>query len=370
MEAFDVLIVGGGPAGSSCAWKLRQAGVRTVLIDKKNFPRDKPCAGWITPQVVQALQLDIEEYKQNRTWQPIFGFRCGIIGRGDTEVRYGHAVSFGIRRCEFDSYLLDRANTERRLGEPVECIERQGQSWVINGQYAAPVLVGAGGNFCPVARWLGARRQSLASAVVAQEIEFQLEDDRSANVRGQSPALYFSKDMRGYGWCFRKGEYLNVGLGRTETDAFSTHMALFRKFLHDKGIPCGDGKQPWKGHAYQLYDRAQPVLGDEGMLLVGDSAGLAYAQSGEGIRPAVESGLIAADVILRAKGNYSADLLRTYRSRLETRLGKPQQKSLLSCLPAAWLESLAAGLLGTRWFSRRIVMDRWFLHRGDAALSA
>jgi len=75
MEAFDVLIVGGGPAGSSCAWKLRQAGVRTVLIDKKNFPRDKPCAGWITPQVVQALQLDIEEYKQNRTWQPIFGFR-------------------------------------------------------------------------------------------------------------------------------------------------------------------------------------------------------------------------------------------------------------------------------------------------------
>jgi flavin-dependent dehydrogenase len=189
-------------------------------------------------------------------------------------------------------------------------------------------------------------------------------------VRGESPALYFCKDLQGYGWCFRKGEYLNVGLGRTEAEGFSTHRARFREFLHEKGIPCGDGHTPWIGHAYRLYDQAQPVLGDDGVLLVGDSAGLAYAQSGEGIRPAVESGLIAAGAILSATENNSRELLLAYQTRLEVRLGKPQRKSLLNCLPAGWLASLASRLLANRWFSRRFVMDRWFLHRREAALSA
>ena len=368
MEDFDVIVVGGGPAGSSCAWKLRQASLRTLVIDKKRFPRDKPCAGWITPQVVQALELDVDAYRQGRSWQPITGFCCGVIGGREIEVEYGRPVSFGIRRCEFDTYLLERSGTEQRQCELVEQIERQGQSWIINGQYTAPLLVGAGGNFCPVARRLRARKQSPASAVVAQETEFRCSESGSGKVHGESPALYFCQDLRGYGWCFRKGDFLNVGLGRTEAEGFSTHLARFREFLEARGIPWTDGRTPWKGHAYQLYDHAPPVLGDDGVLLVGDAAGLAYAQSGEGIRPAVESGLIAARIIRWADGNYGRELRETYRARLEARLGRPQRISLLNCLPACWLASLAAGLLSTRWFSRHVVMDRWFLHRGDAAL--
>jgi flavin-dependent dehydrogenase len=370
MEAFDVIIVGGGPAGSSCAWKLRLAGRNVAVIDRKRFPRDKPCAGWITPQVVQALQFDVDAYRPGRTWQAISGFSCGIIGGREVEVDYGRPVSFGIRRCEFDAFLLARAGGEQRLEEPVERIERQGPGWIVNGRYTAPLLVGAGGNFCPVARWLGARKQTAAPAVVAQEIEFPCIRNGSGKVRGHCPALYFCKDLRGYGWCFRKGDYLNVGLGRTDAEGFSTHLARFREFLEARGIPWTDGHAPWKGHAYQLYDRAQPILGDEGVLLIGDAAGLAYAQSGEGIRPAIESALIAAGAILDAGGGDGRDLLKTYRTRLEARLGKPGRTSVLGCLPAAWLASLAAGLLGTRWFSRHVVMDRWFLHRADAALSA
>jgi geranylgeranyl reductase family protein len=369
VDAFDVLIVGGGPAGSSCAWKLRQAGLRTLVIDKKQFPRDKPCAGWITPQVVQALQLDVEQYQQGRTWQPITGFRCGVMGGGEVQVRYDRAISFGIRRYEFDAYLLGRAGCQQRLDEPVEHIERQGRGWIVNGRYAAPLLVGAGGNFCPVARWLGARRKSPASAVVAQEVEFKAHANSFGNVQADTPALFFCRDLRGYGWCFRKGEYLNVGLGRTEAEGFSTHVAQFREFLCGNGIDCAGGDRPWKGHAYQLYDQAPPLVFDEGVLLIGDAAGLAYCQSGEGIRPAVESGLIAADVILKAHGSYGREILGTYPARLEARFGQPQRHSLLSRLPAAWLQSIAARLLASRWFSRRIVMDQWFLHRGDAALS-
>jgi flavin-dependent dehydrogenase len=81
MDSCDVLIVGGGPGGSSCARMLGDAGADVVVIDKEVFPRDKVCAGWITPQVVDDLELDLDEYSSGRTLQAIRGFRAGVIGR-------------------------------------------------------------------------------------------------------------------------------------------------------------------------------------------------------------------------------------------------------------------------------------------------
>ena len=62
MDTCDVLIVGGGPGGSSCARALQQAGADVIVMDKAVFPRDKVCAGWITPQAVTDLELDLNEY--------------------------------------------------------------------------------------------------------------------------------------------------------------------------------------------------------------------------------------------------------------------------------------------------------------------
>lgn len=109
VQSFDCLIVGGGPAGSTCDWKLRQAGANVAVLDKATFPRDKTCAGWITPTVVKSLELDVADYRMHRTWQPIQGFRYGVINAGAVDVDYTEPVSFGIRRCEFDDYLLHRA---------------------------------------------------------------------------------------------------------------------------------------------------------------------------------------------------------------------------------------------------------------------
>ncbi|RQW04100.1 FAD-dependent oxidoreductase, partial [candidate division KSB1 bacterium] len=53
-----VIIVGGGPAGSTCAWALQQKGVDVIILDKKEFPRPKLCAGWITPRVLRRLRLE------------------------------------------------------------------------------------------------------------------------------------------------------------------------------------------------------------------------------------------------------------------------------------------------------------------------
>lgn len=371
MKSYDILIVGGGPGGSSCAWKLQKAGRKVLVLDKQAFPRNKPCAGWITPQVIETLQLDIEDYRDGRAWQPITGFRCGTIGGKQIECRYDEPISYGIRRCEFDAYLLERTCADCQLGEAVESIERDHAAWTINQRYAAPMLVGAGGHFCPVARQLDARSHSPASVVFAQEVEFKpTAGQRIGEAAGNTPELYFCDDLLGYGWCFRKGDYLNIGLGRTDSEHLSTHVAEFCRFLHKHERVCCEVPNRFVGHAYQLYEHAVPKLFDDGVVLVGDAAGLAYAQSGEGIRPAVESGLIAADVILKAEGTYGREQLAEYETQLVHRLGPPHRGTVAHWLPAAWLRYFGAHLLATRWFSRGVVLDEWFLHRKQPALIA
>jgi flavin-dependent dehydrogenase len=98
MENCDVLIVGGGPAGSSCAWQLRKNGMDVMVMDKALFPRDKVCAGWITLAVVDALQLDTEDYGKQHVLQPISSFRTGLIDGRDVETQYPGLVSTEVAK--------------------------------------------------------------------------------------------------------------------------------------------------------------------------------------------------------------------------------------------------------------------------------
>ena len=152
MDACDVLIVGGGPAGSACAWALSRAGIDVAILDKSVFPRDKVCGGWITPQVIETLEIDPSGYSCARTLQPITGFATSCMGDRETQTIYDRPVSYGIRRVEFDDYLLRRSAARLFAGEPVRTLERVGKFWVVNGHIRARMLVGAGGHFCPVAR--------------------------------------------------------------------------------------------------------------------------------------------------------------------------------------------------------------------------
>jgi flavin-dependent dehydrogenase len=317
----DALIVGGGPAGSTCAWALRRAGLDVMVIDSAVFPRDKVCAGWITPQVVTDLHLDIEEYRRGRTFQPITAFRVGLIqsrDRDHVETAYGDVISYGIRRCEFDHYLLQRAGARVTAGTPVTSIKRVtssgtgGSHWIVNETIRTRLLIGAGGHFCPVARWINGP-MSAASVVVAQEAEFPIASSGAAScpVDGEAPELYFCRDLKGYGWCFRKGEFLNVGLGRLDRRSLPRATAEFLAFLASTGRISSQTSPRWRGHAYAVYHspHRRAVDGDAGVMLVGDAAALAYAQSGEGIRPAVESGLLAAETIVAAKGQYTKERL-------------------------------------------------------------
>ncbi len=363
METCDALVVGGGPAGSTCAWKLRQHGLTVTVLDKALFPRDKVCAGWITPAVAQTLQLDIEDYARGRVLQPITAFRTGLIRGAEVETRYPGTVSLGIRRCEFDHYLLRRSGARTLLGQALKSLEKRGSQWIVNDAIAAPLLIGAGGHFCPVARSLGAKLGAGETAVAAKEIEFEMDPQQRAAcpVRADTPELYFCRDLNGYGWCLRKGDYLNIGLGREGHQGLAEQLQDFCDFLRERGRIPGNIPDRFRGHAYLLRGHSQRRLVDDGVLLIGDAAGLAYPQSGEGIRPAVESGLIAAAVIAQSGGDYRDQRLQAYRDQLRARLG-PEAAAAGDMVPGFLRKLLAGALLGSRWATRRVVLDRWFLH--------
>ncbi len=394
MDRCDVLVVGGGPAGSSCAWSLARAGLDVRVLDKAQFPRDKTCAGWITPAVIDLLSLDVADYRLGgRVFQPIMGFQMSLMGSRRVASSYDHVVSFGIRRCEFDDYLLKRSGAGLYLGEPLRSIRRETGSsgagcWVINERVVAPMLVGAGGHYCPVARYLQANLQGSGSRasrgravredsglVVAQEIEFVMSSKEQAGCRinPAMPELYFCDDLEGYGWCFRKSDVLNIGLGRRGKDGrrLSREVEQFAASLRQWGRIDFELPKKLRGHAYLVSDQSPRRRIDDGVLLIGDAAGMAYAASGEGIRPAVETGLLAAAAIRAAgSGRFVRIDLESYERAVLARFGRPKPiPAGRDSRPPAWQIGLGRKLLGWPWFARNIVMDRWFLHAHEPPLA-
>jgi flavin-dependent dehydrogenase len=373
MAQCDVLIVGGGPAGSSCAWRLRNSGLKVAILDRRRFPRDKVCGGWITPAVLGEMAIDPAHYACGRVLQPITGFRTSCIGGPPVETQYGRPISYGIRRYEFDDYLLRRSGATLYEGVTLKQLDRSDGGWVINGEIQTRLLIGAGGTFCPVARFLGAKVNREA-VVTAQETEFVMDQRQLAGcaIRAEMPELYFCSDLKGYGWCFRKQEVLNVGLGRLDPHGLARHAAEFLEYLRAAGRLSPDVSPALVGHAYALYGRTARQVAGDGVLLIGDAAGVAYAQSGEGIRPAIESGLLAAKVVLAAQGCYSQERLESYRDLLVERFGEAGSHWLARLgqrVPSRLVSLIGRRLMATEWFSREVVLNRWFLRQHEPSFS-
>jgi flavin-dependent dehydrogenase len=158
--------------------------------------------------------------------------------------------------------------------------------------------------------------------------------------------------MKGYGWCFRKDNILNIGLGRADSRHLPAHVKSFVEYLKSTGRISFD-IPPLHGHAYLLNGTSTRSAAGDGYLLIGDAAGLASLQSGEGILPAIESGLGAAKSILSNNlESYRVQLTRPERSRLTT---------VARSLPSPMLSFLARSLLKTNWFVRDVVLNNWFL---------
>ncbi|MEJ5367640.1 MAG: NAD(P)/FAD-dependent oxidoreductase [Bryobacteraceae bacterium] len=363
MSSCDVIIVGGGPAGSSCAARLQKAGMDVLVADRALFPRDKPCAGWITPQVLERLNLAPEQYSRHGVIAEVRAFRVSRLGSEPVEVRYDSPVSHAVRRCEFDRHLLERSGARVRTGTEISSIERREGRWVVNGEWEAPVLVGAGGHFCPVARMLGAK-PSEEAAVTAQEAEFELSEADAARCALPEGCvdLAFAPDLDGYGWCVRKRRWLNVGFGTLRHGRLKPQLEQYLRLLRRRGILPENCHPSMRGHAYLLRGLSRRPLFAEGVLLAGDAAGLAHDSSGEGILPAVVSGILAAEAILAAGLRPERLDGAAYAAAVEKELGVRGKGRR----GASWLERLGAVFaFRSADFVRREVIEKRFLHRNS-----
>ena len=306
MIRADVIVVGGGPAGSSCAWRLVRHGFDVLVLDRSPFPRVKLCGGLVTQEAARALELHETDYPHGWLWIDRFHFHW----RGRRLPLPSPQIS--VRRVEFDHFLLRRSGARFEVHR-VRRIERGGAGFVIDGTYTARFLVGAGGTACPVYRTFfredGIRRKDLQ--ITALELEFEHE------VRERDCHFWFFEEgFPGYYWYIPKADgWVNVGVGALSEslarrqDGIRRHWERCVAKLRGLGWLDADVPEPG-GHTDYLVDRpARPER--EGAYLVGDAAGLATRDLGEGIRAAIESGIRAADAIATGRPYAVAGIART-----------------------------------------------------------
>ena len=308
VETVDVIVVGGGPAGSSCAARLVGAGASVLVLDREEFPRTKLCAGWITPEVVADLNLDVEEYPHR------FNTFNGIVVHLKWLKFTLPSVQHSIRRFEFDDWLLRRSGA-RVLRRNVRNIERDGDGFTIDGAFRSKYLVGAGGTRCPVYRTFfrdaNPRARELQAATYEHEFPHRWHDERCH-------LWFFEKGLPGYAWYVPKADgYLNCGIGgmaeklKARGEDIKRHWRHFLEVLARRGL-VRDVELAPKGYSYYLRGGVEVVrIGNA--FIAGDSAGLATRDLCEGIGPAVTSGHRAAASIVDG-AEYRLDDLAAYSS--------------------------------------------------------
>ncbi|MFB3105239.1 MAG: NAD(P)/FAD-dependent oxidoreductase, partial [Pseudomonadales bacterium] len=103
LAEHEVIIVGGGPAGATAAWELIRNGVDCLILDREAFPREKLCAGWITPRVLSDLEFQPEDYPHR-----FLTFEVLNVSIKGLKVPF-RSPQHSIRRYEFDQWLLERS---------------------------------------------------------------------------------------------------------------------------------------------------------------------------------------------------------------------------------------------------------------------
>ncbi|MBI3600413.1 MAG: geranylgeranyl reductase family protein [Nitrospinae bacterium] len=285
---YDVIVVGAGPAGSTAARCCSEKGIKTLLIDKADFPRYKPCGGSLSLRTMSCLDFELPP--------DLIEAECtGVkVYYKDKSAAYKKPdrIAVMVSRKKFDNLLYERARDSGCMtltGERVVSIENKRDYIMVNtekGTYTGMFVIGADGANSVVSRFLnGGNRGYLFASAFVSEIPLlpSLEKDVLH--------FYFDDACSGYAWIFPHGAYLSAGIWGTNWNN-SSPLDSLKGFLKSHNLPF----DKIRGHKMPLWDRKRKICSDK-ILLTGDAAGFIDSFSGEGIYTAILSGKIAAESV-------------------------------------------------------------------------
>ena len=338
-DRYDVAVAGGGPAGSAAAWKAAQTGARVIVLDKAEFPRDKPCGDGLTPRAVSFVQkmgLADEVAKFHRLnratifspteWELSFPSRPGMPS-------HGH----GIRRTQLDTMLLlnaAAAGAEVRQGAEVvgASVDDDGRVdgvKVKGGEVIrADAVIAADGTYSPVKRSLNLTSRYNGYSAIAIRAEMSATRPDSDSLDIHLKIANRGEQLPGYGWVFPLGDgRVNIGVGYVNSykrwheinasDLLGEFMAgLPRDWELPKVAELQKSKalQAWRlPMGFTAWPPWRP-----GVLFAGDAMGAARPVSGAGISKALQSGLAAGECAVAALTNGGPDDFTNYQQQVES----------------------------------------------------
>ncbi|HIH92623.1 TPA: NAD(P)/FAD-dependent oxidoreductase [Methanosarcina acetivorans] len=290
---YDVIIIGGGPSGASAGRRAGKLGLNTLLLEKEEFPRYKPCGGGLSKHAIS--YLDFELPQDIIEWEVTgarVSFREHII-----EVHKDHCLSVMVSRDVFDNLLLEKAKesgAEVHTGERVsqcmetpECVEVTTEKGTYQARFAI-IAEGANGLLKTSVRPVDSDEDCGVCVVT----EVPAGEEEMEKRIGKTVYMRFGVAGGGYGWFFPHRTYYSVGIGGLIKDLPHPRETML-EFLRCNGF-TGDYKL--KGHKIPLGGVKRRVTGSR-ILLSGDAAGFVDAFLGEGLAYAISSGQFAAEVI-------------------------------------------------------------------------
>ena len=347
-EQYDLAVVGAGPGGSAVAYHAARAGLEVLLLDRQEFPRDKPCGDGLMPHTVSEISLMglgdwLNESHHNRFSGFSIYTQTAYLRQKVPPTLYG-SHGYVVPRQETDAKLLERARAagaeflsgiratkllRSSAGDVTGLEANKGDETV---PFGAPLVVAADGvggfasNGIKAHQNIVARRQYFRNVSGPDKDHLHIFVTRDMNEKGG-----------GYGWVFYLGDgRANIGAGVSTKTLDCTGRNLkdfFDRFLEEPEIAewLEDAEPEGLAKSWSLKSGMWGAKRyAQGLMTVGDAASMIHPISGEGVGYAIESGRLAAAWAHEAhsRGDFSTRVFSGYEKQLRRQRAREQFSGL------------------------------------------